>query len=267
MVPSSWNWTAFMPPGNGRHLDDIVSHRTQPLARRLGNRRLDLERVALGPEPGRLDRLLQTHAVIDQVDQRLDRARKDPLSAGQAQRVDELAIAQRHHGRHRGGDTFSRRQRQRVAGTRIEQVHIVVRNRAKARSQDFRPEQIVDGLRGRDHVAKTVRDRDVRGVRAFELADGCLPLLRAGRIDRVAPFMRVILRGQPLHRNGDVIGIAARGRAVGERDLHHLGQQMDGLRRAEAEGLDVKPFEDVQHLGDMHAGGRGRCGPRMAQPR
>jgi hypothetical protein len=42
---------------------------------------------------------------------------------------------------------------------------------------------------------------------------------------------------------------------------------MDGLRRAEAEGLDVKPFEDVQHLGDMHAGGRGRCGPRMAQPR
>src|ERR1700722_14481056 len=68
--------------GHRCHLDDIMPHRCKPSAvpRRYGL--LDLEHVALGPDPVLLDRLLQAHAVIDQVDQCLHRAREDALAAG-----------------------------------------------------------------------------------------------------------------------------------------------------------------------------------------
>ena len=90
------------------HRLDVVPHRTQRVAYAFGNGVLDLERIALGPNPGRLDRFLQAHAVIDQIDQRLQRAWKDPLSTGQAQRVHQLALTQRHHRRHRSGDALAR---------------------------------------------------------------------------------------------------------------------------------------------------------------
>ena len=164
---------------DGRHLHHVMAERAQFCAGAFGNRLLDLERVALGPDPRRLHRLLQAHAVIDQIDQRLHRAREDALSAGQAERINKLALAQRHHGRHRGGDALARRQRQRVAGPRIVQVHVVVRDGAEPGDQDFCAEQIVDGLRGRDHVAEGVGRGHVRGVGAFELLDARAPFLRA----------------------------------------------------------------------------------------
>src|ERR1700733_11277500 len=68
------------------HLDDLVPHRRKLGADPLRYGLLDLERIALDPDPGRLDRLLQAHAVVDQVDQRLHRAREDALAAGQSQR-------------------------------------------------------------------------------------------------------------------------------------------------------------------------------------
>src|SRR6476620_1895016 len=49
--------------------------------------------------------------------------------------------------------------------------------------------------------------------------------------------------------------IAARRSAGGERDLQHLGQQMDRLGGSKPHRTDVVAFEDVQHLRDMHAGG------------
>src|SRR5580692_49510 len=55
--------------GHRCHRHDLVPHRRQLGADTLRNRLLDLQRIALGPDPGRLDRLLQAHAVIDQVDQ------------------------------------------------------------------------------------------------------------------------------------------------------------------------------------------------------
>src|SRR5262252_10504703 len=77
--------------GDGGHLDDVMTEGTQLRAGAFGDSLLDLERIALGPDPRRLDRLLQAHAVIDQVDQRLHRAREDAFSPGKAERVDQLA--------------------------------------------------------------------------------------------------------------------------------------------------------------------------------
>jgi len=47
-----------------------------------------------GPHPRRFDRLLQASCRVDQVDQRLHRAWEDSASPGQAERVNELAVAQ-----------------------------------------------------------------------------------------------------------------------------------------------------------------------------
>ena len=71
--------------GHRRHHLNVVTHGAQLVPNRLRNGRFDLERVAFGPDPRRLDGFLQAHAVVDQVDQRLHRARKDPLSAGQTE--------------------------------------------------------------------------------------------------------------------------------------------------------------------------------------
>ena len=71
--------------GHRRHHLNVVTHGAQLVPNRLRNGRFDLERVAFGPDPRRLHRLLQAHAVIDQVEQRLQRTRKDPISAGQTE--------------------------------------------------------------------------------------------------------------------------------------------------------------------------------------
>jgi len=60
--------------GDGRHRNHLVTHRCQLGANAIRNRLFDLDRIAFGPDPRRLDCLLQTHAVINQIDQRLQRA-------------------------------------------------------------------------------------------------------------------------------------------------------------------------------------------------
>src|SRR5450432_194233 len=52
---------------NRRHLDDMMAHRSQLGTNAFRHGPLDFERIALGPDPGRLDRLLQAHAVVDQI--------------------------------------------------------------------------------------------------------------------------------------------------------------------------------------------------------
>src|SRR5262245_38749954 len=54
-----------------RHLHDLMAHRPQFCAHGFRDRLLDLQRIALGPDPRCLDGFLQTHAMIDQIDQRL----------------------------------------------------------------------------------------------------------------------------------------------------------------------------------------------------
>src|ERR1700726_4849971 len=53
--------------GHRCHLDDLVPHRRKLGADLLRYRPLDFECGAFGPDPRGLDRLLQAHAVIDQV--------------------------------------------------------------------------------------------------------------------------------------------------------------------------------------------------------
>ena len=144
----------------------------------------------------------------------------------------------------------------------IVEVHVIVRHGTEAWNQDLRPEQVVDGLRGRDHVARCIRRRHMRGVGAFELGDAGAPFLRAGGVDHAAAFRGIGLRRQPLHRHVDEIRIAAGGGAIGKGDLQRFGEVVHRLRGTESEAGDIVAFENVEHLGDVHAGGRGRRRPQ-----
>jgi hypothetical protein len=95
-------------------------------------------------------------------------------------------------------------------------------------------------------------------VCAFELRHTRTPLLRASGIDRAAALIGIGLRGQPRHRHTDIIWIAARGGAIGKGDLQHFGEMMDGRGVAEAHGGDIITLQNIQHLRDVHAGGRRR---------
>ena len=88
MLPSSWNWMAFMPPATVGMICSVWPRVAQALADAFGNAVLDLEHDALGPDARRLDRLLQRHAVVDQVDQRLPGRGEDLAAARQAERID-----------------------------------------------------------------------------------------------------------------------------------------------------------------------------------
>ena len=92
MLPSSWNSMAFMPPATVGMILSVWPRGFEALAHRGGDAVLDFQDRPLGPDARRLDRLLQFHAVVDQVDQRLQRRGEDLAAAGQAQRIAHLAV-------------------------------------------------------------------------------------------------------------------------------------------------------------------------------
>jgi len=105
------------------------------------------------------------------------------------------------------------------------------------------------------------------GISAFELHHAGGPALRTfGSIARRRSSHRPWRSGArpaTLMKSGSPLAAAA----IGEGDLEHLGKIMDRGGRAEAELCDIMAFENVEHLCDMHAGGRGRRRPRICQPR
>ena len=123
---------------------------------------------------------------------------------------------------------------------------------------EARAEQAVDGLGGRHDVALAVGRGEMRGVGAFLGEQARCPAPGAAEVDVGAALVGIGLGGDALDRHVDEGRIAARLGAVGEGDLQHLGQQMQRVHGAEAQALDVVAFEDVQHLGDVHARCRGR---------
>jgi hypothetical protein len=109
----SWNWIAFMPPATVGTATTSWPIDASPLRTLSGMVCSTSSALPSVQTPRRFHRLLQAHSLIDQIDQidqRRQRAWKDPLSAGQAQRIDELAMAQRRVVAGLPRPTFCRRQ-------------------------------------------------------------------------------------------------------------------------------------------------------------
>ena len=164
-VPSAAKATAFIPPATPRDGHHLVAARGDRVANRRRDILLHLELLALAPDPRRLHGFLQRHAVIDQVDHRLEHGGEDAHAAGQAERPRGLAVAQHDRRRHAAGHALAGRDGGGRARVRVEERHGVVEQHAGAGHRGLRPEQVVDGLGHRDHIAVRVRGRHVRGVR------------------------------------------------------------------------------------------------------
>ena len=84
--------------------------------------------------PGRLDRFLHAHPMVDQIRQRLHHRREDAQAAGQAQCIDRLTVPRHDHRRHRRSDALAGCHRARPSRMRIEHKHVVVRDHACTRN-------------------------------------------------------------------------------------------------------------------------------------
>ena len=171
--------------GHGRHDLERVAAGFEAVAHRGGDAVLDFQDGALGPDARRFDGFLQVHAVVDQVEQRLQRRGEDLAAAGQAQCVAHLAALERHHRRHRGRHALARRDRQGVAAARVVIVHVVVGDHAGAGHDEARAEQAVDGLRRADDVALAVGHGEMGRVLALGRLQPAGPLRRAGDVQKL----------------------------------------------------------------------------------
>ena len=126
--PSSPNRIAPMPPPTLGTRSIAMAAPAQRVGDGVGERRFQLEAEALGPHPRRFHRLLQPHAVVDQVDHRLQRRREDPQAPRQPEREARLAVLQHDQRRHRRGHPLARRERVRPPRPRVEHVDVVVRD-------------------------------------------------------------------------------------------------------------------------------------------
>jgi hypothetical protein len=94
----------------------------------VGEARLQFQAEALRPHPRALPPLPAGHAVVDQVEHRLQRRREDAQAPRQAQRKTRLAVLQHDQRRHRRRDPLARRQRVGQPRPRVEDVKVVVRD-------------------------------------------------------------------------------------------------------------------------------------------
>ena len=135
-------------------------------------------------------------------------------------------------------------------------AHVVVGNDPRARDQEFRAEQVVDGLRGRDHVADRIGRRSCAWCARFPAADARAPDPAPVRIDRARGARRhnpstISLATGTLTKSGSPLAAARSAKAIFSTSASRwIVSVVPKPMRA-----DVVALEDVQHLRDVHAGG------------
>ena len=148
------------------------------------------------------------------------------------------------------------------AGQGGEVAHLVVEQHAGARHRDGRAETGVEGVGVADHVAVAVGDGVLGGVLAFALEYPARRDLRRGRGALVgyqlALASRVGLVGERRHRHLYEIRVTQVLAAVGVRQLHGLGEQVQVGGAVVSQGGQVLVFQQVEDLQDVHAAGGGR---------
>ena len=238
----------------------LVAHGAQPPAGRLGDAWFDLQFLPLSPDARRFDRLLQRHAEVDDVDDRLQHGGEDARATGRAERHERPAILQDDRRRHAAEHALAGRDGVGVAGVRVEQRHGVVEEQAGAGDSDLGAEQLVDGLRHGDHVAFVIGDGEMGGVARLAAERRRIAgTVRgwAAAVNVAAADAGVLLGREASDRHLHEGRIGHVLEAVGVGDLHHLGEQVDVRGAAEAQGGDVEPLEQVEHLHDVGAAAAG----------
>ena len=229
----------------------------------VGKTLLYLQLLAQRPHPWRFHRLLCAHAVIDDIDDGLQRRGEDAHSTHEAHAEERLAIFFDDDGRHAarhalaGGDGIGH------AGMRVEDVHGVVQQHAGAGHRRLGTEGRVDGVGGGNDVALRVRRRHVRGgVRLRQSARiACLHLARRLHADFGTATCRIVLVHQHRYGHVDERGVSHVAPPILEADADYLGKQVYAVHGSEAQPRHIEPFQDVQHFDHVDAASGGRRRP------
>mmetsp|Transcript_4926 Transcript_4926/g.17605 ORF Transcript_4926/g.17605 Transcript_4926/m.17605 type:complete len:588 (+) Transcript_4926:1148-2911(+) len=219
----------------------------------------------------RVDRLLNVHVVVHNVQDGVQHRRNDPAAARRAQHHHRLAFLAHNRGAHRRQRPLARRNRiglalheaeaVRHADLDREIVHLVVQQHTGAGCRDTRAEPGVERVGHRDGIAPPVGDRVVRGVAALVRRNAWAQRLRGRGLvggDGTADLGGVGLVEQPVDRVLHEVGVAEVAVAVDIGMAHRLDLVMHGLRRPETPGLERVALQDVEDLADHQAPGTRR---------
>ena len=212
--------------------------------------------------------------MVDVVDHRVHDAGEDRVAAGARGGEHAPAVARRDDRGHGEERHLARRDRVRAARPRVVVHHRVVQQDARAGHRDQRPEVVADRRDERDEVAVGVGGDDLRrparaaGRRRRRLARARRPRTATGRpspsgrgdaASSAMPAARSRANAglaRPASGAGDVVGVAGVGDVVDERVAHRLGEQVEVLGAARAEGAGGKQSRMFERLGaDLVVGG------------
>ena len=108
----------------------------------------------------------------------------------------------------------------------------------------------VIALDQRHHVAVRIGGRQIKGVAGANRGWVAVPRRREGSmgIKQRATRKRIFFGHELLHRHASEFGIGVEPRAILERELLRLDDEMQMLGAALAQLAEIEAFEDVQHL-------------------
>ena len=198
----------------------------------------------------RVTGLLQVHAEVEHVDQDLHVTLRLHRAAHHAEAQPRLAVLRGERGNDGVERTLARRVAVGMVLAQHELLAAVLQDEAQARRRHAAAHAAVVGLDQRDHHAVGVGGGEVDRVAFVELRGRArLHFAQRGvHRDQRAAFAGVVLGDQPLDGRGMERGIGVPARAVGERQLLGLDEQMHMLGAAEAVGLQIVGFEQVEDL-------------------
>jgi len=142
-------------------LDDACRHRT-----------FDLEGIAEGKNPRRVDRCLNSHPVVDNIGQDLDLTEGLKLAAGDAERHHCFSLLCNHGGNDRVQWPLAPGNRIGMVGLEHEAASAVVEGHPGRRADDAAPEVIEDRIDERHGVAIGVNHREKSRVTVIRNGEG-----------------------------------------------------------------------------------------------
>ena len=133
---------------------------------------LDLEGIAEGKNPWRVDRRLNSHPVVDDIGQHLDLTEGLKLAAGDAERHHCFSLLRDHGGNDRVQRPLAPGNRIGMAGLEHEAASAVVEDDPGRRADDAAPEVIEDRIDERHGVPIGVNHREKSRVTVIRNGEG-----------------------------------------------------------------------------------------------
>src|SRR4029450_6537311 len=209
---------------------DVMSTYSQLVAYSRSDARFHFEGLTLGPDARGLNGFLECHAVVDDIDDRLQHRGEDTRTTRSAQGHERAATSEHDSGGHAAQHAFPRRNGVGPLWVWVEDVHGVIEHNTSAWYGDLGAKCFVDGLGHGYHIASSIRYRQVSGVSGGTPIRPGVPgikVARALQVDLSPTCHRIKFGDQATHGDFHESWVAEILKAVGKGDLQSLSEDMD----------------------------------------